>query len=89
MTPLAEDAWEERFRTSTDENGDGNLLRNDADIRMLLRRIGTQFVWSLQGAGGNEIVPGITSQAFGFFLCDVARTPEDEAIVAVLDEEDE
>ena len=54
---------------------------------MLLRKIGIAYVWSQQGRddGGYEIVPGMTSQAIGYYCCERPRTTaEDEDTIAIL-----
>jgi hypothetical protein len=84
---MTEDEWDSKFHWSEDAAGECNLLENTGLMRRLLGRIGEQFVWSQQDGADNgyEIVPGITSSAIGFYLCDVARrTPEDEDIVVLI-----
>jgi hypothetical protein len=83
---MPDDEWAEKFGWSEDEYGDQQVLGDSADIRMLLRRIGTEYVWSQQDRddGGYEIVPGMTSQAHCYYLCDRARGPEDEDIVGTI-----
>jgi hypothetical protein len=86
MPKITEDEWDSKFVWSPDASGECNLLENTGLIRRLLLRIGEQFVWSQQDGedNGYEIVPGITYSAIGFYLCDVARSAEDEDIVAII-----
>jgi hypothetical protein len=86
MRKITEDEWDSKFVWSPDVGGDCNLLEATGLMRRLLGRIGERFVWSqLDGEdGGYEIVPGLSVDGVGFYLCDVARTAEDEDLVAVL-----
>ena len=83
---IDEDEWADRFGWSVNRGNVSNLLEDSEDVRMLLGRIGEQYVWSQQDAdnGGYQIVAGMTDQAIGFYLCDRPRGPGDENIVGVI-----
>jgi hypothetical protein len=84
---LTEDEWADRFGWSVNEGNVSNLLEDSEDNVMMLTRIGVAYVWSQQDGedGGYEIVPGMTSQAIGYYLCDRPRvTPADECVVGIV-----
>ena len=86
-TRLTDDEWSDRFAWSTDEAVDCSLLENSSNNRMLLRRIGDEYVWSQQDGedGGYEIVPGMNLGAIGYYLCDKPRTTaEDERVIGII-----
>ena len=74
---IDEDEWADRFGWSVNRGNVSNLLEDSEDVRMLLGRIGEQYVWSQQDAddGGYQIVAGMTDQAIGFYLCDRHAAP--------------
>lgn len=84
---ITDEEWADRFGWSVDDTNTANLLENTQTNRMLLARIGVQFVWSQQDRddGGYEIVGGMTPNAIGFYLTDRPRsTPDDENVIGII-----
>ena len=84
---ITDEEWADRFGWSVDDTNTANLLENTQTNRMLLARIGVQFVWSQQDRddGEYEIVGGMTPNAIGFYLTDRPRsTPDDENVIGII-----